>query len=135
MRQHGGALPYFEGSPYQSGGAIPYFSGAPMQYGGGFGDIMRGFFRNIILPFFAPIAGSAASSFIKNTAQGINEGKSFLDSAKSSLKPTLGAAIDTTAEVIKKQVGSGRSRKRVYKLNTPKHIKKVKRQRLLSGNF
>ena len=113
---------------YQNGGSLPVFRGMRDQYGGGlgsfFGRIARG-----IWDFIRPAAGAAATSFISNAAEGISEGKSLKDTARSALGASVGTAIRGIGDQAQKRVqsGAGQRRKRRF---TRKRVKKTIKGRI-----
>ena len=109
----GGSLPVFRGY-----GVLPVFRGDPVQQGKGLGDILKSVAR-FLIPIVAPIFGSAASSFITSTSDGIHEGRSLKESAKAAISPTLSAGLSAAGDVamarLCKQGWSGRKRRRKSK--------------------
>lgn len=92
----------------QGRGQFIPFQGGDFQYGNGIGDIFRSIGR-----FLLPILTSTAGGFIGSAAQGLSEGKSFGEAAKQAIKPSIGAAVDSTSSQIMNKVrGGGRKRKR-----------------------
>jgi len=142
--QHGRNMPMFRG-PAQYGGYISVYAGSPYQYGNGLGDILRGIGR-FLFPIIAPIASRAASSFISSTAGGLEEGKSFKDSALAAIKPTISNTLESAKDQVMKRVqGGGRvykrrkTSKKVKKISkrkvSRKHKSKAKRARNLSAEY
>lgn len=133
--QLGYGLPVFKGSSIQYGSGLPVFAG---QYGAGFGDILMGFFRHLI-PILAPVALKTAGSFISNTMKSRDEGKSWGESARGSIGPSLNTAFETgKEEFIKNRAQSGgrRTRRRVYKaMKKPHSHKKILLDRSPNSNF
>ena len=129
--QFGGNIQPFRGSPFQYGGFIPVYSGAPNQYGNGLGDILRGIGR-FLFPIISPIAARAASSFITNTSDGINQGKSFGESAKGAFAPALSETINAAKDQVMGKFQHGSGRRRVYKSKNKAKAIKRKHSRKIS---
>ncbi|KAF0094188.1 MAG: hypothetical protein FD144_5945, partial [Rhodospirillaceae bacterium] len=98
---------------YQHGGQLPVFRGMRDQYGAGlgsfFGRIARG-----VWDFLRPAVSAGTTSFIANTAQGLTEGKSIRDSARTGLSASVGSAIRGIGDESQRRIqgGSGRRRRR-----------------------
>ena len=95
---------------YQHGGAVPVFHGYE-QYGGGIGNFLGRLARGV-WDFIRPAAISAGTSAISSAAQGIAEGKSFKDTARSALGASVGSAIRGVGEEAQRRVQSGSGRRR-----------------------
>ena len=87
------------------------FRGMRDQYGAGlgsfFGRIARG-----VWDFIRPAVSAGTTSFIANTAQGLTEGKSIRDSARTGLSASVGSAIRGIGDETQRRIQSGRGRRR-----------------------
>jgi len=73
----------------QSGGSMPVFKGLPRyQSGQGIGDIFRGIWRRVV-----PIALNVGKAALNAFTGAQDEGASFKDSFKATLRPVASAAI------------------------------------------
>lgn len=105
---------------YQRGsGILPAFEGSMYQDGNGLGDILKSVVRLVL-----PIVTSGASTFVKNTAHGLSEGKSLGDAATNSLGETAKKVVKKTVKRVV-QKGKGRG----GKCKMPNRVYKRKRQR------
>ena len=95
---------------YQHGGALPVFQGYD-QYGGGFGNFLGRIARGV-WDFIRPAAISAGTSLVSNAAQGITEGKSFKDTARSALGASVGSAVRGLGDEAQRRVQSGGGHRR-----------------------
>ena len=102
MALHNAYLQHYKN---QAGGKFPVFRGTPYQRGEGLGDIFRA-----VLRFLAPVASSAATTFIKNAASRMETGEEVQDAAKGALKPALFSGI--ARGVARAVTGKGKRRKR-----------------------
>ena len=113
---------------FQHGGELNVFHGGRDQYGYGLGSFLGRLARGV-WDFVRPAASSAATSFIANAAQGINEGKDLKESAKSAFKTSVGTAIRGLGEEADRRIqrGSGRRRRRTKRVGMPRRRKHAKR--------
>ena len=81
------------------------------QYGGGFGNFLGRIARGV-WDFIRPAAMSAGTSLISNAAQGITEGKSFKDTARSALGASVWSAVRGLGNEAQRRVQSGSGRRR-----------------------
>ena len=104
----------------QSGSGLPIFQGSRGQRGHGLGSMLSGLFRSAV-----PMLKRGLATFGKHAlktgleiAGDVSEGKSFRDSARDRIVPTILPGIKRFAEeeLFNNQSGSGRRRKRVRKL-------------------
>ena len=114
----------------QVGGSFPVFRGQPYQTGAGLGDILRAVGR-WVLPIFAPMA----SRFISSTADGMREGHTLKDSAKSAIVPSLSTGIDAAGSELKRRMKGSGKRKSQRRINRRKRTRRIqsigtKRQKL-----
>ena len=117
---------------YQHGGAIPVFHGYE-QYGGGIGNFLGRLARGV-WDFIRPAAISAGTSAISTAAQGIAEGKSLKDTARSALGASVGSAIRGVGEEAQRRVQSGgRRRKRKGARSKRKVGRKATHRKTKSG--
>lgn len=88
----------------QQGGDFPVFQGARyVQYGSGFGDILRGIFRNIL-----PVVARGAATFLGGLVENRDQGANWSTAAKSALLPTAQAMMaQTSNQLAQSQQGSG----------------------------
>ena len=104
----------------QSGSGLPVFQGSRGQRGHGLGSMLSGLFRSAV-----PMLKRGLATFGKHAlktgleiAGDVSEGKSFRDSARDRIVPTILPGIKRFAEeeLFNNQSGSGKRRKRVRKL-------------------
>ena len=104
----------------QSGSGLPIFQGSRGQRGHGLGSMLSGLFRSAV-----PMLKRGLATFGKHAlktgleiAGDVSEGKSFRDSARDRIVPTILPGIKRFAEeeLFNNQSGSSRRRKRVRKL-------------------
>ena len=107
----------------QSGNGLPVFQGSRGQRGHGLGSMLSGLFRSAV-----PMIKRGLATFGKHAlktgleiAGDVSEGKSFKDSARERIVPTILPGIKRFAEqeLFSNQSGSGRRRR----------AKKIKRAR------
>ena len=96
---------YIEHYRAQVGGKLPVFRGSPFQRGEGLGDIFRA-----VLRFLLPVASTAATTFIKGTADELNQGATLKDAAKGALGDTLRSGVGRAVERL--TTGKGRSKRK-----------------------
>lgn len=115
---------------YQVGSGMPVFRGADYQYGNGLGNILRSVGR-----FLLPLLTGAASQFISSTAEGLNRGQTFKESAKQSIGPTLSGTVGALGTSIQQrlQKGSGRKRRSLKNYGATKRAR-VYKTRFRKGN-
>ena len=77
---------------YVYGFNFPVFQGRA-QYGAGFGDVLRGIWR-----FFRPVAIKGAQTLLKAGSEAIKDGATVKEVLSSTLKPTISAVLNATAE-------------------------------------
>lgn len=140
---------HLEGRQHQHGGSsgadFPVFRGTRyIQYGQGFGSIFQK-----ILRYGLPILAKGAQTFFNEFTRGRDEGSNWKEAAKSSLMPTMKAAMGETGEQLRKaataapsssltssssgqQEGSGRKRKSPARKGSKRGDYKAPRLRLLS---
>ncbi|KAF0154025.1 MAG: hypothetical protein FD188_3310 [Ignavibacteria bacterium] len=133
---------YYQVYESQRGGEYPVYRGTRyIQYGSGFGDVLRGFFRNVL-----PVVARGAATFFGNMVNKRDEGSNWATAAKAAIAPTAMSVVSEAAKKIQEkleekkeekkeeaeQKGQGRrGRKRVYKRNkhkrksSSKHYSKV----------
>ena len=108
----------------QSGSGLPVFQGSRGQRGHGLGSMLRGLFRSAV-----PMLKRGLATFGKHAlktgleiAGDVSEGKSFKDSARDRIVPTILPGIKRFAEeeLLNNQSGSGKRRKRVRRLTRRK---------------
>ena len=113
---------------YQHGGSLPVYHGYE-QYGGGFGNFLGRMARGV-WDFIRPAALSAGTSMISNAAQGLAEGKSLKDTARSAFGASVGSAVRGLGDEAQRRVQSGsgrrRKRKRRAKQTSTRHAPKRK---------
>ena len=86
----------FGGRQIGGGGYIPKLYGSHRyQNGGGFGDVMRGLMRR-----FWPVAKQGFAAFLRAGGESMKEGAAWKEALKSSIKPTIGAVLNATADQI-----------------------------------
>ena len=86
----------FGGRQIGGGGYIPKFYGSHRyQNSGGFGDVMRGLLRR-----FWPVAKKGFAVFLRAGGESMREGATWKEALKSSIKPTIGAVLNATADQI-----------------------------------
>jgi hypothetical protein len=99
----------------QSGGGLPVFQGSRGQRGHGLGSMLSGFFRSAM-----PMIKRGLSTFGKHALQtgleiagDVSEGKSFKDSARDRIVPSILPGIKRFAEdeILRSQSGSGKRRR------------------------
>jgi len=99
----------------QSGGGLPVFQGSRGQRGHGLGSMLSGFFRSAM-----PMIKRGLSTFGKHALQtgleiagDVSEGKSFKDSARDRIVPSILPGIKCFAEdeILRSQSGSGKRRR------------------------
>ena len=116
-----GVLDYYRS---QQGKGFPVYRGADLQYGRGFGDVLKSVAK-YALPVIAPVA----LRLIADTAIGLKSGKSFKDSIKGAIKPSIGEAMTVAGDKLKDepkpQSGIGRRRKYRRKVRKRKKVKRV----------
>jgi len=104
----------------QSGSGLPVFQGSRGQRGHGLGSMLSGLFRSAV-----PMLKRGLATFGKHAlktgleiAGDVSEGKSFRDSARDRIVPTILPGIKRFAEeeLFNNQSGSGKRRKRVRRL-------------------
>ena len=84
----------FGGRQIGGGGYIPKFYGSHRyQNGGCFGDVMRGLLRR-----FWPVAKQGFAGFLRAGGESMKEGATWKEALKSSIKPTIGAVLNATAD-------------------------------------
>jgi len=72
----------------QRGGPMPVFVGTKHQRNHGIGSMLRGLFRNVVLPFLKGNVGSLAGNVLKTGAQVLDDvvrGKSLKDTVKKQI--------------------------------------------------
>lgn len=103
----------------QSGNGLPVFAGSRMQRGHGLGSMLSGLFRSAV-----PMIKRGLATFGKHAlktgleiAGDVADGKSFKDSAKERILPTILPGIKRFAEeeIFSRQTGSGKRRRRARK--------------------
>ena len=106
----------------QQGKGFPVYRGADLQYGRGFGDVLK-----TVAKYALPVIAPVALRLIADTAMGLKSGKSFKDSIKGAIKPSIGEAMTVAGDKLKDepktQSGTGRPRKprkKVSKKRKPK---------------
>ena len=78
------------------GGYIPKFYGSyRYQNGGGFGDVMKGLLRRFWL-----VAKQGFAAFLRAGGESMKEGATWKEALKSSIKPTIGTVLCSTADQI-----------------------------------
>ena len=90
----------------QNGGEIPVFAGRRFQRGHGIGNVLGGFFRRLVLPFFKTHGKRMLTNAIKTgmeMADDVLEGQSLKESAKKRVP----AGIKRTVFGASGQSGSG----------------------------
>ena len=104
----------------QSGSGLPVFQGSREQRDHGLGSMLSGLFRSAV-----PMLKRGLATFGKHAlktgleiAGDVSEGKSFRDSARDRIVPTILPGIKRFAEdeLFNNQSGSGKRRKRVKRL-------------------
>ena len=104
----------------QSGSGLPVFHGSRGQRGHGLGSMLSGLFRSAV-----PMLKRGLATFGKHAlktgleiAGDVVEGKSFKDSARDRIVPTIIPGIKRFAEeeIFSNQSGSGKKRRRNKKL-------------------
>ena len=104
----------------QSGSGLSVFQGSRGQRGHGLGSMLSGLFRSAV-----PMLKRGLATFGKHAlktgleiAGDVSEGKSFRDSARDRIVPTILPGIKrfAEAELFNNQSGNGKRRKRVRKL-------------------
>ncbi|KAF0096686.1 MAG: hypothetical protein FD142_3191, partial [bacterium] len=107
---------------------LPVYHGYE-QYGGGFGNFLGRMARGV-WDFIRPAALSAGTSMISNAAQGLAEGKSLKDTARSAFGASVGSAVRGLGDEAQRRVQSGsgrrRKRKRRAKQTSTRHAPKRK---------
>jgi len=110
----------------QSGSGLPVFQGARGQSGHGLGSMLSGFFRSAM-----PMIKRGLTTFGKHAlktgleiAGDVSEGKSFKDSARERIIPSILPGIKRFAEeeLLSNQSGSGKRRR--VKKRSKKSIKR-----------
>ena len=100
----------------QSGNGLPTFVGSRSQRGHGLGSMLSGLFRSAV-----PMLKRGLATFGKHAlktgleiAGDVADGKSFRDSAKERILPTILPGIKRFAEeeIFSRQSGSGKRRRR-----------------------
>ena len=121
-------IKFFEHRLQSGGGSVEYpiYHGARFyQNGNGFGDILRGVFR-----FILPIAASGATTFLGEMMKSRDAGADWKTSARNAISPTATNVLTKAVEQVqKRQVGTGRRRKRKskqYKKKINKHPRQEK---------
>src|SRR2546425_6412785 len=108
----------------QSGSGLPVFQGSRGQRGHGIGSVLSELFRSAV-----PMLKRGLATFGKHAlktgleiAGDVSEGKSFKDSARDRIVPTLLPGIKRFAEeeLFNNQSGSGKRRKRARRLTKRK---------------
>ena len=98
----------------QNGGEIPVFAGRRFQRGHGLGNILGGFIRRLVLPFFKTHGKGMLASALKtgmDVSDDVLEGQSLKESAKKRVP----AGIKRTVQSLSRQSGSGIRRQRKAK--------------------
>jgi len=104
----------------QSGSGLPVFQGSRGQRGHGLGSMLSGLFRSAV-----PMLKRGLATFGKHAlktgleiAGDVVEGKSFKDSARERIVPTIIPGIKRFAEqeIFNNQSGSGKRRRRTKKI-------------------
>src|SRR5437867_6593073 len=104
----------------QSGSGLPVFQGSRGQRGHGIGSVLSGLFRSAM-----PMLKRGLATFGKHAlktgleiAGDVAEGKSFRDSPRERIVPTILPGIKRFAEeeLFNNQSGSGKRRRRVRKV-------------------
>ena len=104
----------------QSGSGLPVFQGSRGQRGHGLGSMLSGLFRSAV-----PMLKRGLATFGKHAlktgleiAGDVAEGKSFKDSARERIVPTIIPGIKRFAEqeIFNNQSGSGKRRRRTKKI-------------------
>jgi len=76
----------------QRGGAMPVFVGTKRKRGHGIGSMLRGLFRNVVLPFLkGPLAGNVLKTGAEVLDDVVRE-KSLKDTAKKRIPEAIKAA-------------------------------------------
>jgi len=110
----------------QSGTGLPVFQGSRGQRGHGLGSMLSGLFRSAV-----PMLKRGLATFGKHAlktgleiAGDVAEGKSFKDSAKERIVPTIIPGIKRFAEreIFNNQSGSGKRKKRTKNVRKRKDI-------------
>ena len=100
---------------HQNGSGLPVFQGSRGQRGHGLGSMLSGFFRSAM-----PMIKRGLATFGKHALQtgleiagDVADGKSFKDSAKERILPTILPGIKRFAqeELLSNQAGSGKRRR------------------------
>lgn len=104
---------------HQSGNGLPVFQGSRGQRGHGLGSVLSGLFRSAV-----PMIKRGLATFGKHAlktgleiAGDVAEGKSFKDSARERIVPTILPGIKRFAEeeIFSNQSGSGKRRRQSRK--------------------
>src|SRR6478735_10269360 len=112
----------------QSGSGLPVFQGYRGQRGHGIGSMLSGLFRSAV-----PMIKRGLATFGKHAlktgleiAGDVAEGKSFKDSAKERILPTIIPGIKRFAEteIFNTQTGSGKRRRKRGKVSNKKRAKR-----------
>ena len=112
----------------QSGSGLPVFQGSRGQRGHGIGSVLSGLFRSAM-----PMLKRGLATFGKHAlktgleiAGDVAEGKSFKESARERIVPTILPSIKRFAEeeIFNTQSGSGKRRRRGKKTTKRKRVKK-----------
>ena len=86
----------FGGRQIGGGGYIPKFYGSHRyENAGGFGVVMRGLLRR-----FSPVDTQGFAAFLRAGGERMKEGATWKEALKSSIKPTIGAVLNATADQI-----------------------------------
>ena len=110
----------------QSGSGLPVFQGSRGQRGHGIGSVLSGLFRSAV-----PMLKRGLATFGKHAlktgleiAGDVAEGKSFKDSARERIVPTILPGIKRFAEeeIFNNQSGSGKRRRRARKTRKRRDI-------------
>ncbi len=113
----------------QSGSGLPVFQGSRGQRGHGIGSVLSGLFRSAV-----PMLKRGLATFGKHALKtgldiigDVTEGKSFKDSARERIVPTILPGIKRFAEqeIFNNQSGSGKRRKLIKRVRT-RRVRKPK---------
>jgi len=112
----------------QVGGQMTVFRGhaGRFQEGAGFGDIFRSIMTNVF-----PVLMKGAATFLGEAVKSREQGKTYKESAKDAIAPTLSTIMKSGLERYEAQRGSGKrrthKRKSVYKATKSKRKQSNKR--------
>jgi hypothetical protein len=123
----------------QSGNGLPVFQGSRGQRGHGLGSMLSGLFRSAV-----PMIKRGLATFGKHAlktgleiAGDVTEGKSFKDSARERIVPTILPGIKrfVDEEILSNQSGSGKRRRILPRIEKKSRKHKISRKRVKQDIF